>query len=206
MPARSFEIQARLRAADGKWPLVPGTLNVSACSLDELCAELGTALASHAGGALRVVAFFEPSEDEWIAVNSLADIPDKAKLRLEPAQPLPDKIVYDGASFTVGEAGAVAPIAYDTTGAAVPIAPGSLSFHLQHHDALGWLTVDEQTGELRGTPTKPCKVDAEVIVSAQSGTRQFWVCRVAVHAVEPTDSRRATFFLFVLLFFSVARR
>jgi hypothetical protein len=201
MAARSFEIQARLRAADGKsWPLVPGPpLHVSAASLDELCAQLSTAL--HA--TVRVVARFDPGEDEWVAVTSLTDIPDAAKLRLEPADACavpPHSLHYSADSFTVGQAGAVAPIAHDATGAAFPIAAGSLSFHLQKHDALDWMTANEQTGELRGTPTKPCKVDAEVIVEAIGSAlplRKFWVCHVTVHAVEPADSRRVTFHPFL---------
>jgi hypothetical protein len=199
MAARSFEIQARLRAADGKsWLPVPGPpRHVSAASLDQLCAQLSTAL----DATVRGVAHFDPGEEEWVAVTSLTDIPDTAKLRLETAVP-PHSLHYSADSFTVGQAGAMAPIAHDATGAAVLIAPGSLSFHLQKHDALGWMTADEQTGVLRGTPTKPCKVDAEVIVQAIDSAlppRKFWVCHVTVHAVKPADSRRVSFrpFLFV---------
>ena len=40
MTSRSFEIQARLRAADGKWLLIPSTWHVSASSLEEFTSEL----------------------------------------------------------------------------------------------------------------------------------------------------------------------
>ena len=83
MAARTFEIQARLRAADGKWPLVPGTLHVSASTLDELCAELHSALAAHAGSAVHVVGVKDEDEDKWVAVTSMAGTPDSAKLKLE---------------------------------------------------------------------------------------------------------------------------
>ena len=198
MTKRSFEVQARLQASDGKWPRVPGTFHFAASSLDEFSTELSAALvAGHVpvGSAVRVVQVFNADEEEWEPIVSLDDIPDISKLRLEtaPAQPLPHDVAYDDAKFTVGEPGAASPIAQDATGAVVAIDAGSLSFQLQHYAALEWLTVDEHTGELKGTPTQPCKVvDAEVLVTFPAG--KFRVCRVTIQAEAPIDSRHALFF------------
>ena len=107
---------------------------------------------------------------------------------------MPHDLTYSGGNFIIGEAGAVSPIARDADGVVIPIAPGSLSFQLQHYGALEkWLTVDERTGELQGMPTQPCKVvDAEVLVTFPAG--KFRVCRVTIQAEAPTDSRYPSFF------------
>lgn len=110
---------------------------------------------------------------------------------------MPHDLTYSGGNFIIGEAGAVspiAPIARDADGVVIPIAPGSLSFQLQHYGALEkGLTVNERTGELQGTPTQPCKVvDAEVRVMFPTG--KFRVCRVTIQAEAPTNSRYPSFF------------
>ena len=116
---RSFEIQARLRAADGKWPLLPGTHPLSASSLDEL----QSALAGHFDSGVRIVSVKDEDEDEWVAVTSLADIPNTAKLRLKAAPACiapPHSLHYGPAAFKVGVEGSIEPVAKDQVGATIP--------------------------------------------------------------------------------------
>ena len=76
-----------------------------------------------------VIQVFNKDEYEWDPIESLNDIPDKAELRLEtaPAQPLPHTVACDDANFIVGEPGAVSPIAWDATSAAIAIDAAGLS-------------------------------------------------------------------------------
>ena len=125
MAARTFQIQVRLRAADGKWPHVPSTFRVSASTLDKLYYQVQL----YCGCAVHVLRVKDEDEDEWVAVMSLAGIPDSTTLKLEIAssQPLSNDLAYSDENFLISKARAVSPIAHDAIGAVIPIVPGSLS-------------------------------------------------------------------------------
>ena len=193
---RLFNLRVRLPSGDKKkkWAVVDDPIHLSAASLADLCSGLHAALVGlgrldASSTSVAIDGVFDGDED-WPAVDSLDEIPAEAKLRLTIIFPVaPHDIAYEDVKFITGEAGAVSPIARDATGAVIAIAPGSLSFQLQHYEALAkWLTIDERTGQLQGTPMVPCKVvDAEVLVTLPTG--MFRVCRVAIQADAPTDTR-----------------
>ena len=198
---RHFVLQLWLSTADGAWARLEPELKVAAASLHDIVPGMRAHLVAAgklttASPAVSIDSVWRTDgfDEEWAAVSTIDDIPDRARLRilvpLDPSAAPPHALAYDDASFIVGEPRSISPIARDATGAVVGLNPASVvSFRLQYYAALAkWLTIDERTGELRGTPTQKCSVpDAEVLVTFATG--QFRVCHVTVQADTPTDSR-----------------